>query len=86
MSTGGAAGSVADSPVRRARDEELAREGWTRRFIGGPPRLKEMTELYRELGREVLLDPLRPGELDAECGDCVLALTVFRVVYTRSER
>ncbi len=80
----GAAASIADSPLRRRRDEELAGEGWTRRFIGGPPRLQEMTELYRELGKEVLLDPLQAEELHAGCEGCVLALSFFRAVYTRS--
>ena len=71
--------------ARARRDAELAREGWTRRFVGAPPRLREMTELYRELGHEVLLDPVRPDELDDECGGCVLALSLFRVIYTRSQ-
>jgi hypothetical protein len=43
-------------------------------------------ELYRELGRQVLLDPVGPDELDPGCGECTLALSFFRVVYTRSER
>lgn len=76
-------GGSPTGPVRERRDAELAREGWVRRFIGGPPRLREMTELYESLGHEVLLDPLKPGELDTECGECVLALQLFRVVYTR---
>lgn len=71
-------------PVRERRDTELAGEGWVRRFVGGPPRLLEMTELYESLGHEVLLDPLTPGELGRRCGDCALALELFRVVYTRS--
>ncbi|MDT8369578.1 MAG: hypothetical protein RQ745_10250 [Longimicrobiales bacterium] len=70
--------------VREDRDRELARDGWTRRFVGGPPRLQEMADLYRELGHDVLLDPMNPGELARECGKCTLALALFRVVYTRS--
>lgn len=72
-------------PLRERRDAELAREGWTRRFVGAPPRLQEMADLYGELGHQVLLDPVRPGELDRECGECTLALTLFRVIYTREE-
>lgn len=68
---------------RARRDAELAREGWVRRFVGGPPRLGEVKELYESLGREVLLDPLEPEELARECGECGLALQLFRVVYTR---
>jgi len=69
--------------VRRARDEELAASGWKRRFTGAPPRLAEVQELYRATGQEVLLDDLVPGELEADCAGCALALTVFKAVYTR---
>lgn len=72
-----------DSPYRRERDRELAEAGWTRRFVGAPPRLQEMVELYETLGQDVLLDDLSPVELAAECDGCTLALSLFRVVYTR---
>jgi hypothetical protein len=65
------------------RDEELALGGWTRRFVGSPPRLEEVVQLYRELGLEVHLEPLTPEDLADECGDCRLALALFRAVYTR---
>lgn len=71
------------SAVRRARDEELARSGWLRRFTASPPRLVELRELYERLGHDVLLDPVLPGELATECEGCTLALTMFRVIYTR---
>jgi hypothetical protein len=76
----------ADQPVpavRRARDRELARSGWIRRFTASPPRLVELRELYEGLGHAVLLDPVLPGELATECEGCTLALTMFRVIYTR---
>ena len=69
--------------IRRARDEELERDGWTRRFTGSPPRLVEVRELYEATGQEVLLDPVLPGELARECEGCTLALSLFRVIYTR---
>ena len=65
------------------KDAELAREGWIRRFVGGPPRLREVRELYESLGNDVRLETLSPEELAEECGDCRLALELFRVVYTR---
>lgn len=68
---------------RSERDQALGREGWQRRFVGGPPRLNEQVELYRSLGYEVRLEHLAGEEIREECGDCILALTVFRVVYTR---
>ncbi len=69
--------------VRRARDQELARDGWMRRFTGSPPRLAEVRDLYASTGQEVLLDDVLPGELAPECEGCTLALTLFKVVYTR---
>jgi hypothetical protein len=69
--------------VRLARDAELAADGWERRFTGSPPRLVEVKELYESTGREVLLDEVLPGELAAECEGCTLALSLFKVIYTR---
>jgi hypothetical protein len=83
-------GSLGRDPVvarvRRTRDEELGQAGWLRRFTASPPRLIELRELYESLGHEVLLDPVLPGELATECEGCTLALTMFRVVYTRTAR
>lgn len=76
----------ADVPeVRRARDADLASEGWIRRFTGSPPRLGELKDLYEATGRDVLLDDVLPGELAAECEGCTLALALFKVIYTRRQ-
>jgi len=69
--------------VRLERDAALASERWMRRFTGSPPRLVELKELYESTGQEVLLDPVLPGELAAECEGCMLALSLFKVIYTR---
>lgn len=66
-----------------ARDAELARAGWTRRFVAAPPRLGEMVDLYESLGLEVILVPLAADDMAEECGDCALARAVFRIIYTR---
>lgn len=68
---------------RTRSEQELLAEGWTRRFVGGPPRLNEMLELYRSLGFDVWLEPQETKEFSDECHDCLLALALFRVVYTR---
>jgi hypothetical protein len=74
----------ADVPrVRLARDAELAAEGWVRRFTGSPPRLVEVRELYESTGQDVLMDDVLAGELAPECEGCTLALSLFKVVYTR---
>lgn len=68
------------------RDAALAADGWCRRFIGGPPRLGEMVELYRSLGHEVHTESLETDDLEDRCAGCALALSVFRIVYTRPSR
>ena len=70
-------------PRRSQSEDDLVRDGWSRRFVGGPPRLNEYVALYESLGYEVCLEPQLGGELSEECGDCTLALMLFRVVYTR---
>lgn len=65
------------------RDAALATEGWVRRFIGGPPRLGEMIGLYESLGHEVRTERLHDADLESHCAGCAVALSLFRIVYTR---
>jgi hypothetical protein len=65
-------------------DEKLCAQGWTRRFVGAPPRLKEVVDLYQSLGYEVRLEVQEPEELEDRCKSCALVLQMFRIVYTRS--
>ena len=71
---------------RTRSEQELIADGWTRRFVGGPPRLQEMIELYKSLGYQVWLEPQELEEFRDECEDCLLALALFRVVYTRASK
>ena len=80
------ADAVATGIRRAERDAELAAEGWSRRYVGGPPKLREQVELYESLGQEVLQDPVSEEELADVCAGCALALTFFKVVYTRSAK
>lgn len=78
---GEAAGS---SSFRRDPDPGKAPgDGWVRRFVGAPPRLDEMVELYRRLGHEVRLERPDPAELGDGCEECAVATALFRVIYTR---
>lgn len=65
------------------RDLRLARDGWRRRFVGGPPRLTELLDLYAELGQEVRVELLHDDDLAETCAGCRIALSLFRIVYTR---
>lgn len=65
------------------RDRRLARQGWVRRFVAGPARLREMTELYERLGHEVRLERPDEEELAEACRGCALPMELFRILYTR---
>jgi hypothetical protein len=65
-------------------DPELVAQGWERRFITDKTRLQEVTDLYRELGFQVLAVPLRPEDLPADCDECQLMMRLqFQTLYTR---
>lgn len=68
------------------RDRRLAREGWVRRFVAGPPRLREATEMYERLGHEVRLERPSDDELAAACRGCALPMELYRILYTRRQR
>jgi len=72
-----------EAPTRTRSEADLIAEGWTRRFVAAPVRLKEAVELYESMGYEMHLEPLMPEELMAECEGCRLAVALFRVIYTR---
>ena len=64
------------------REEELKKEGWEKRFTTDEPRLSEMAEQYKELGFEVLLEPLDTSS--EECTICITALSDrYKTIYTR---
>jgi len=77
--------------ARRVLSEEQLRPdparlaaGWVRRFIASGARVDEAIALYRELGFEVVADPVRTDEVGEDCEDCQLvAVLDFRTIYTR---
>lgn len=65
-------------------DPALLAEGWERRFIADGHRSAEVVELYRQLGYEVRLEPIRAAEIPEGCSGCQLVfLLQFKTVYTR---
>ncbi|HSR46499.1 MAG TPA: hypothetical protein VLL77_00805 [Anaerolineales bacterium] len=74
--------SLSDELARA--DPDLVAAGWERRFVTGGPRADEVAGLYRELGYEVRLEPVREAEIPEGCTDCQIALLFqFKTVYTR---
>ncbi|HLF91801.1 MAG TPA: hypothetical protein VI451_22875 [Anaerolineales bacterium] len=63
---------------------ELVAEGWERRFMAGPARVKEVIQLYKEMGFEIHLEPVVPADLSNDCQGCTLATNFFVTIYTRN--
>jgi hypothetical protein len=66
------------------REEELRKEGWEKRFTIDEPRLSEMVEQYKELGFEVLLEPVDTSS--EECTTCIITFRDrYKTIYTRQK-
>jgi hypothetical protein len=86
--------SLSDSLDRRffsdhelQADPSLVAEGWERRFTADTQRAAEAQELYSQLGYEVRLEPLHPGEFHDDCNDCHSSMaSKFKTVYTRRKK
>jgi hypothetical protein len=64
------------------REQELNKEGWQKRFTIDEPRLSEMVEQYKELGFEVLLEPVDTSS--EECTTCITdSHERYKTIYTR---
>lgn len=68
---------------------QLSEQGWTRRFSALGRRLNEAVELYRQLGFEILLEPIELDEESqpraGECEGCIVT-SLARTIYTRPRR
>ena len=77
-------------PIEKpSREDELLKQGWTKRFSASGSRLQETTELYQSMGSEVHLEPARAE--DFSCPEChpqqpPATIEGFFVVYTRPRR
>lgn len=67
-------------------DPALEAEGWQRRFMADPDRVKEATQLYTEMGFEIRIEAIQPTELHELCGSCRLATcSAYVTIYTRKQ-
>ena len=68
-------------------EKELEKGGWVKQTTIGEPRLSEIVELYKSLGYEVHLEPVRLGELDEECRRCYEGeIDEVKTVYVRKRK
>ncbi|RLC28772.1 MAG: hypothetical protein DRH37_08910 [Deltaproteobacteria bacterium] len=80
--------------TRLSRLEDLKREGWTRQFVAGEPRLSEAVELYKETGYDVHLEPIPSGVnpsdlpmMGTECTACFEGTEdQYRIIFTRPKK
>jgi hypothetical protein len=67
-------------------EDRLKAEGWTRQSNNDEPRLGELVKMYKDMGLEVHLEPLRPEEM-AECDQCMRSEPErYKTIYTRPGR
>lgn len=72
--------------INLKNDDELQKDGWIKRTILDEPRLSEVTDLYKSLGFEVLLEPVDPEAFGAECSKCIREqCDKFSTVYVRKK-
>ena len=69
------------------REKELEEEGWVKQTTIGEPRLSEIVALYKSLGYEVRLEPVKLHELDEECRKCYESeIDEVKTVYIRKRK
>ena len=67
------------------REEDLIKEGWKKRFTTDEPRLSEAVEQYKEIGFEVLIEPVDTSS--EECTSCLTAMSDrYKTIYTRPKK
>jgi hypothetical protein len=66
-------------------DNKLKKNGWSRQFTTCEPRLSEAVELYKSLGFEVHLEPMKPDERSEECKSCLYQFDCdkYKTIYIR---
>jgi len=68
-----------------SREEELKKNGWSKRFTMDEPRLSEAVAQYEEIGFEVLLEPVDTSS--EECTSCLTAMSDrYKTIYTRPKK
>ena len=72
---------------RTEREEELAREGGTKKFTAVEGKLEGYVQMYQEMGFEVLVDVVTPKSLGQECTTCYsVTCDLYRTIYTRPKK
>jgi hypothetical protein len=69
------------------KTEEKDLDGWKKMFAAKEPRLSEAVELYKSLGFDVRLEPIRPENVDSDCTECFEKDSEgYKMIYTSKRR
>ena len=80
-------GGTASVPAAGTRpDPGRLAAGWEFRFVATGARVDEMAALYRELGFEVVADPVYREGMEDGCVTCFTGGLESRALYTRRRR
>lgn len=69
-----------------SRDKLLRADGWIKQFTCGEPRLSEAVTLFKEIGKEILLEKMSPEDqlMGAECDACFISCSDdLKTIWTR---
>jgi len=66
-----------------APDPGRIAQGWEHRFVAAGERVEEVVALYRELGFEVVADPVGGEGMDDGCTACFAGQVRYSAIYTR---
>ena len=79
-----------------SEENRLEKEGWSKRFITGEPRLSEAIEMYKEAGFDVHLVPLPKEPVCDSCvgseetDDCRICYEgsehLYKIIFTRAKK
>lgn len=71
------------------REKDLIAKGWEKQLAYDEPRLSEVVELYRSMGREVKVEPTARSDqpLGKTCDSCFTECDeTMHIVWTRSRK
>lgn len=72
--------------IKDLKPGQLDKEGWLRRSILDEPRLSEVVAMYKEIGLDVKVVDVKPGDVDG-CTACLDgAPERYKVVYTKEPK
>lgn len=77
---------VMDIPEQNMEQTKEKGGDWQKRSILDEPRLSEAVQLYEETGYEVMIQEVRPEDMDGSSGCMECISGSLKIIYTRKRR